>query len=187
MPSSKFVLVINTNNDANTTASEIGPNVASNPHTSGADAFDAVRNIAKFIEDQVGGRGINVTIWDKGVAASGTGTFTGAATADQTMKIAGVTFTAKASPNENSDQYLVSADVSLAAASLARAINNSTSLNGVVSATSNLGVVTITSDVPGLIGNGISTIDVDTSNFTFAADNLSGGTQSDYTILSAGL
>lgn len=184
---SKFVLVVNTNNDSATTSSEIGPNVASNSHTSGADAFDAIRNISRFIEDQVNGRGINVTVWDKGVAASGTGTFTGAATADQTMKVAGVTFTAKASPNENTEQYLVSANVTLGAASLARAINNSTSLNGVVSATSNLGVVTITSDVPGLIGNGISTIDVDTSNFTFAGDNLTGGTQSDYTILSAGL
>lgn len=184
---SKFVLVVNTNNDANTTGSEIGPNVASNPHTAGADAFDAIRNIAKFIEDQVTGRGINVTIWTAAVAASGTGTFTGAATADQTMTIAGVTFTAKASPDENANQYLVSADVSLAAASLARAINASDELNGVVSATSNLGVVTITSDVPGLIGNGIATVDVDTSNFTFAQAVLAGGTQANYTALSAGL
>lgn len=184
---SKFVLVVNTNNDGNTTASEIGPNVASNPHTSGADAWDAINNIAAFMQTQVLGRGINVTMWDTAVAASGTGEFSGAPTADQTMKVAGVTFTAKASPNEDAEQYLVGGTVSLTAASLARAINNSTSLNGVVSATSNLGVVTITSDVPGLIGNGISTIDVDTSNFTFAADNLSGGTQADYSILSAGL
>jgi hypothetical protein len=126
-------------------------------------------------------------MWDKGVAASGTGTFTGAATADQTMKVAGVTFTAKATPNEDSNQYLVSADVSLGAASLARAINNSTSLNGVASATSSLGVVTITCDVPGLIGNGIATVDVDTDNFTFAQGTLTGGTQSDYSTLSAGL
>lgn len=184
---SKFVLVVNTNNDGATTASEIAPNVASNSNTTGVGSADAIRNIAKFLEDQVGGRGINVVMWDTAVAASGTGEFTGAATADQTMKIAGVTFTAKASPNEDAEQYLVSADVSLEAASLARAINNSTSLNGVVSATSNAGVVTITSDVPGLIGNGISTIDVDTSNFTFAADNLSGGTQADYSTLSSGL
>lgn len=184
---SKFVLVINTNNDAKTTASEIAPNVASNPHTSGADAFDAVRNIAKFIEDQVTGRGINVVMWDQAVAASGTGEFTGAPTADQTMKIAGVTFTAKASPDESANQYLVGGTVTLTADSLVRAINASDELNGVVSASNVAGIVTITSDIPGLIGNGISTIDVNTSNFTFAADNLSGGTQSDYSTLSAGL
>lgn len=184
---SKFVLVVNTNNDGKTTASEIAPNVASNSNTSGAGAGDSIRNIARFIEGQVNGRGINVAMWDTAVAASGTGTFTGAATADQTMKIAGVTFTAKASPNEATEQYLVSADVSLGAASLVRAINASTLLKGVVSATSSLGVVTITSAVPGLIGNGISTIDVDTSNFTFVADNLTGGTQADYSTLSAGL
>ncbi len=184
---SKFVLVVNTNNDAATTASEIAPNVASNSHTAGADAWDAIKSIAAFMQNQTSGRGINVVMWDQAVAASGTGTFTGAATADQTMTIAGVTFTAKATPDEAANQYLADADVSLEAASLVRAINASDELNGVVSATSNAGVVTITSDIPGLVGNGISTIDVNTSNFTFAADNLSGGTQSDYSTLSAGL
>lgn len=184
---SKFVLVVNTNNDANTTGSEIGPNVASNSNTDGAGAVGAINNIAAFMETQTQGRGINVVMWTAAVAASGTGEFTGAPTADQTMNIAGVTFTAKASPDEDAEEYLVGASVTLTAASLARAINNSTSLNGVVSATSNLGVVTITADVPGLIGNGIVTLDVNTSNFTFAADNLSGGTQSNYSTLSAGL
>lgn len=184
---SKFVLVINTNNDGNTTASEIAPNVATNSNTEGAGAWDSINNIAAFIQSQVNGRGINVVMWDTAVAASGTGTFTGAATADQTMTIAGVTFTAKATPDEAADQYLVSADVSLAAASLVRAINASTSLNGVVSATSNAGVVTITSDIPGLVGNGIATVDVNTSNFTFAQAVLSGGTQANYSTLSAGL
>lgn len=184
---SKFVLVVNTNNDGGTTGSEIGVNVASNAHTSGADAFAAIDNIAAFIQSQVLGRGINVVMWTTAVAASGTGTFTGAATADQEMVIAGVTFTAKASPNEDAEQYLVSADVSLAAASLARAINNSTSLNGVVSAEASSGVVTITADVPGLIGNGIATVDTNTSNFTFAQATLAGGTQGNYATLSAGL
>lgn len=184
---SKFVLVVNTNNDANTTSSEIGPNVASNPNTTGAGAFDAINNIAAFMQAQVLGRGINVVMWDKGVAATGTGEFTGAATADQTMKIAGVTFTAKASPDETANQYLASANVTLEAESLVRAVNASDELNGVVSATSSLGVVTFTADVPGLIGNGIATVDVDTDNFTFAQATLTGGTQADYSTLSAGL
>jgi hypothetical protein len=184
---SKFVLVVNTNNDGNTTASEIAPNVAANSNTTGAGAPDAINNIATFLQTQVLGRGINVVYIDTAVAASGTGTFTGAATADQTMNIAGQTFTAKATPDENANQYLVSADVSLAAASLARAINNSTGLAGVVTATSNLGVVTITASVPGNSGNGIITLDTNTSNFTFAGDNLTGGSQAHRTTLSAGL
>lgn len=107
--------------------------------------------------------------------ASGTGTFTGAATADQTMTIAGVTFTAKASPDESANEYLASATVSLEAASLARAINASTDLTNIVTATSALGVVTITAVEPGLSGNFIPTVDVDTSNFTFAQALLAGG------------
>jgi hypothetical protein len=103
------------------------------------------------------------------------------------MTIAGVTFTAKASPDEAANQYLVSANVTLAADSLVRAINASDELNGVVSATNVAGIVTITCDIPGLIGNGIATVDVDTSNFTFAQAVLAGGTQANYSTISAGL
>lgn len=110
------------------------------------------------------------------VQASGTGTFTGAATADQTMTICGATFTAKASPDESANEYLVSATVALEAASLARAINASTDLTGLVTATSSLGVVTITAVQPGITGNFLPTVDVDTSNFTFAQALLTGGT-----------
>ena len=109
------------------------------------------------------------------VKASGTGTFTGAATADQTMTIAGVTFTAKASPDETDHEYLVSATVALGAASLKRAINLATDLVGVVTAESSSGVVTISAAVPGAIGNQIPTVDVNASNFTFAQAVLASG------------
>lgn len=117
------------------------------------------------------------------VKASGTGTFTGAATANQTMEIAGVTFTAKASPDEAANQYLVSATVALEAASLARAINASTGCAGIVTATAALGVVTISAAVPGAIGNVIPTNDVDTSNFTFAQAVLAGGSNGTKVVL----
>lgn len=110
------------------------------------------------------------------VQASGTGTFTGAATANQTMTICGVTFTAKASPTEASAQYLVSATVALEAASLVRAINLNVTCAKLVVATSALGVVTLTAVQPGVAGNFLPTVDVDTSNFTFAQDLLAGGT-----------
>lgn len=119
--------------------------------------------------------------------ASGTGTFTGAATATETMTIAGVTFTASATPDETANQYLVSATVALEAASLARAINLSTTASKLVSATSALGVVTITSVRPGLTSNFIPTVDVNTSNFTFAQALLAGGTDGTEAAINYGL
>ncbi len=116
-----------------------------------------------------------VAIETGGVQASGTGTFTGIATADQEMVIVGVTFTAKASPNEALNQYKLSATVAVEAASLARAINASVELAGVVTATAALGVVTITAVNPGISGNFLPTVDTNTSNFTFAQALLAGG------------
>lgn len=135
-----------------------------------------VLNLEKLITDMVDGSQVSYTKISTGaVQATGTGTFTGAAVADQTMTIGQTTFTAKASPNEALNQYLVSATVALEAASLARAINASTGLAGVVTATSALGVVTITAVQPGLTGNFIVTADVDTDNFTFAQAHLATG------------
>ncbi len=130
----------------------------------------------KMIGDMVNGAQASYTKISTGaVQAHGTGTFTGAATANQTMTIAGVTFTAKASPDEAADEYLVSATVALEAASLARAINASTTASPLVYATSALGVVTITAVQPGVTGNFIPTVDVDTANFTFAQALLASG------------
>lgn len=183
---SKFVLVCNTNNDAATTASEIAPNVACNPNTTGAGAWGAINNIAAFMQTQTNGRGINVVYSDTAVAASGTGTFTGAPVAGQTMTIAGVTITARAS-GAVANEYNIGASVTATAANLVTAINASSNLSGVVTATSLAGVVTITSVVPGPIGNQIPTVDVDTDNFTFAQAALTGGSQAHLTTLSAGL
>lgn len=134
-------------------------------------------NLDKLIGDMIDGSQVSYTKISTGaIQAFGTGTFTGAATAAQTMTIAGVTFTARAVPNEAANEYLVSATVSLEAASLARAINASTTASPLVFASAALGVVTITAVQPGLTGNFIPTVNVDTSNFTFAQALLSGGT-----------
>lgn len=133
-------------------------------------------NLDKMIGDMIDGSQASYTKISTGsLQASGTGTFTGAATANQTMTIAGVTFTAKASPDETANQYLVSGTVALEAASLARAINASTTASPNVFASSALGVVTITAVQPGTTGNFIPTANVDTSNFTFAQALLTGG------------
>lgn len=133
-------------------------------------------NLDKLIGDMIDGSQASYTKISTGsTQASGTGTFTGAAVANETMVIAGVTFTAKASPNEAANEYLVSATVSLEAASLARAINASTTASPLVFATSSAGVVTITAVQPGLTGNFIPTTET-TTNFTFAQALLAGGT-----------
>ncbi len=185
---SKFVLVVNTNNDAATTASEIAPNVACNPNTTGAGAGDAIRNIAKFIETQVNGRGVNVVYFDTAVAASTTGTFTGDPTAADTITVNGVVFTARAS-GAVANEFNIGGTPTLNATNLAAAINASTTAGiiGTVGASSAAGVVTFFAIVPGSAGKNIP-ITESLDQFTLAAVTFStGGTQSHSTIISSGL
>lgn len=189
MASSKFVLVVSTNNDAGTTASEIAPNVATNPNTTGAGAWDAINNIAAFLQNQTNGRGINVVYYDTAVSASTTGTFTGDPLAGDTVTINGVAFTARASGAVANEYNFVVGSVTATAAALAAAINASTTARiiGTIGASSALGVVTFYSIIPGSVGLP-TVLSESTSNFTLADTTLStGGTQAHSTILSAGL
>lgn len=186
--SSKFVLVINTNNDAATTASECAPNVASNPGSTGIGSAEAINTIAKFIEAQVLGRGINVVYFDTAISASTTGTFTGAPTAGQAVTVNGVAFTARAS-GAGANEFNIGSDVTATAANLAAAINASTTAGiiGTVQASSALGVVTFSAVVPGSAGKNIP-ISENCDNFTLLDTTFStGGTQAHSTTLSAGL
>ena len=89
------------------------------------------------------------------VQAAGTFTFSSTGpTNSQTCTIAGVTFTAKTSASL-ANEFTISATPATVAANLAAAINASASGAGIVTATSLLGVVTVTVVVPGTIGNGI--------------------------------
>lgn len=182
---SKFVLVVNTNNDGNTTASEIGANVASNGNTIGAGAPAAIDNIAAFIQSQQIGRGINVVVYDTAVAAAGSITFTGRPVADETLTICNTTLTAKDSGANGTTQFNTDvASVTVTAAALAACINANTTLNKQVSATSSLGVVTITALIPGVVGNGFDLTEsmTNTTKSAFAS-----GAESHKATLSAGL
>lgn len=180
---SKFVLVVNTNNDAATTASEIAPNVASNPHTSGADAPIAIDTIASFIQSQIQGRGVNVVVNTGSVAATGLVTFTGAPSNNETLSIANVTFTAKTS-GATGNQFDIGGTVTETAENLVTAVNASSNLAGIVSASNAAGVVTLTALVPGTIGNGLE-LSESLSNATVTA--FASGAESNRTTLSAGL
>lgn len=91
------------------------------------------------------------------VAASGTYTFSGAASASDTVLINGVTFTAETS-GATGNQWNIGSSATQTATNLAAAINGSATagINTIVSATSALGVVTITALVKGTIGNAVT-------------------------------
>lgn len=89
------------------------------------------------------------------VAAVGLITFTGRPVADETLSVLNVTLTAKDSGGNGTTQFNTAVSNTTTAASLAACINANTTLNKQVIATSSLGVVTITSLIPGTIGNGL--------------------------------
>lgn len=187
MATSKFVLAVTVNTNAATVAASIAPNTGTNSHTTGADAWSCIDNICKFLQQEVLGRGASVVYFDTAVAASTTGTFTGAPTAEDTVTVNGVAFTAKSS-GATGNQFNIGSTPTLTAANLAAAINASTTAGvaGTVFASSSAGVVTFYSAVPGTAGKSI-VLSESADNFTLADTTLStGGTQSHSTVISAG-
>lgn len=116
-----------------------------------------------------------INVYVGAVQAAATLTSTGAATATETFILANVTFTAVAS-GATGNQFNVSGTVATQAANIAAAINASTNLAGIVTATSALGVTTITAVLPGLMSNGLQ-ISEGLTNVTLAA--FSGGLDGD--------
>lgn len=101
------------------------------------------------------GANIGVLTFNIGaVAASGTITLS-SFVADDTVAVAGVTLTGKASPSTDV-QFAIGADDTATAANLAACINAKSTLSPFLLATSALGVVTVTSKIPGLIGNKVT-------------------------------
>ena len=91
------------------------------------------------------------------VSATSTWTFSSTGpTNGQTCTVANITFTAETS-GATGNQFNISSTPATVAANFAAAINGSTNLKGICTATALSGVVTLTSVVPGLIGNGIET------------------------------
>ena len=190
MANSKFVLVVTTANDGNTTAGEIAPStsVPGQTNTTGAGAWDTVQDIAAFLASEGMGRGINIVYYDTAVSASTTGTFTGSPSNNETITINGVVFTAKTS-GATGNQFNIGSSVTANAANLVAAINASTTAGivGTVSASNVAGVVTFSSVVPGSVGLNIPITEA-LSNFTLAATTFTtGGTQSHNSTISAGI
>jgi hypothetical protein len=104
------------------------------------------------------------------------GTYTAVAPANDTVTVAGVLFTAKASPSGEAE-FAIGASATASATNLAAKIAAHSSLKGIVTASSpSAGVVRVTSELEGRIGN-LFTVAESSSDFTWAggATKLAGG------------
>lgn len=109
---------------------------------------------------------VAISVEGQAVAASGTLTVaTGGSTNNQTCTIAGVTLTAKTSASLD-NEFTISAVAATQATNMKNAINASPDLAGIVTASSALGVVTITAAQKGKVGNGIAISEGNLSNVT---------------------
>lgn len=106
------------------------------------------------------------------VAASGTITLASCAT--DTVTIGGITFTGSSTPSGDV-QFETDGDDTADAAALAAKINAHPTLSQIVSATSALGVVTVTARQRGVIGNFITLAETGTT-ITISGSALAGGT-----------
>lgn len=95
-----------------------------------------------------------ITVQVGATQATATVTFTGAPTADETLSVANVVLTAKAS-GATGPEFNIGGSTTITATNLTACINSLPALSGIVTATSELGVVTITSVVPGKVGSAI--------------------------------
>jgi hypothetical protein len=104
------------------------------------------------------------------VAASATITLTYAnIDANDTVTIANVVMTAKASGANGTSEFNKETNATVTAANLVTAINANTTLSKIVSASSVAGVVTVTSLVKGVIGNGLALATSDATAFALVA------------------
>lgn len=107
-------------------------------------------------------------------AAKATGTITlSSHVATNTVTVNGITFTAVAS-GATGAQYNIGADDTETASNLATSLNANTTLDGMIVATSALGVVTLTALLPGELGNAV-TLAI-SANGSVSAARMAGGT-----------
>lgn len=122
-------------------------------------------NLANYLRSLAGRvRVADVLVYVGAVQATSTITVSSTgSTAAQTINICGVTFTARAS-GATGNEFNVSTTPATQATNMAAAINASSNLTGICTASSLLGVVTLTAAKPGVMGNGLVCLNVDLSN-----------------------
>lgn len=118
------------------------------------DYIQRVLSGNELAQDSSNPPSIAISIQGNEVEATGSFTFSNTASADDTVLINGVTFTAVAS-GATGDQWNIGASATASAANLATTINASSTalIDGYVTASAASGVCTITSDFYGISGN----------------------------------
>lgn len=146
---------------------------------------DSLQRISSYFAGIAGGPFAGSCLVTTGaVQATATITSTGSAVNNETMLLGNVTLTAKTSGAVAANgEFNISGTVATQATNIAAAINAVAGLSGVVTATSALGVVTVTSVVPGTVGNGLQ-ISESLTNVTATA--FSGGVDGTNTTVSNG-
>jgi phage tail sheath gpL-like len=121
------------------------------------DKTDKRESLRAFIEELMGvlaGRRAMVRTCIASACASATATIVASSmSANDTIIVAGVTLTAKASPSGSAEFLLTASSDTTTAAAIAACINAHATIQKVVRATSAHGVVTLTCIYPGTIGN----------------------------------
>ncbi len=175
-----FQLTVNTDDNAAQVANLLSPTVS----VSAGNVWEINRNWGSYFHSVSDGAKNTSTVYaDTMVQATATITSTGAATANDTVTVANVVLTAVASGAVPANgEWNVSGTVGTQAASIALAINSIPTLSGIVTATSNLGIVTVTSVAPGLPGNGLA-ISESADNVTNTA--FAGGSQAHLSTVSS--
>lgn len=186
---SQFTLVVNDARDAATVRSEVLPGFAALTNTLVAnqgDAWQYCRDIGSYFERcAVGSISVNITVQTGEVGASATATFS-TVVAGNTVVIGGTTFTGSDTAS-GAVQFLTGTTDTISAASLASVINANTTVNKLVRATSAGAVVTITSVVPGPVGNFITLTKVGAPITVTGSGFLAGGTVAAQVVISEGL
>lgn len=118
---------------------------------------DSIQRISSYFAAIAGGPFAGSCVVTTGaVQATGLITVTSTGpTNGETITIANTVFTAETS-GATGNQFNINASATVVAANIAAAVNASADMAGIVTATSALGVVTLTAVAPGNIGNGLA-------------------------------
>lgn len=156
---------------------------AANLRMNGTGSWRNVFRLAAWLRGFVKGtRRGNMRVKVGTVQAVGLITFTGRPVADETLTVCNQTLTAKDSGANGTTQFDTAVSNTTTATNCAACINANTSLTGKVTATSNLGVVTITAVVPGLSGNGLDLTEAMTTTAVTAFASGTDGTAFNLTL-----
>jgi len=162
---------------ASLTVTVKGTNVAELKQDSSAP-HEFVRGLINHLQSLAAGNEAGTVYVQSGssdpVAASATLTLVSAIATDA-VTIGATTMTATSTPTLSTHWEIDGADDTADAASLAAAINAHSTLGQIVTATSVLGVVTVTAKQRGVVGNAINISSAD-ATITASGANLAGGT-----------